>query len=66
MNLIYSCVFFKEEYIKLIYLLLKSYSLFGNADENTEYLIICNHRFENKIKNIFNNLDITGSKNLVS
>ena len=60
MNLIYSCVFFKEEYIKLIYLLLKSYSLFGDADENTEYLIICNHRFENKIKNIFNNLDITG------
>ena len=39
MNLIYSCIFFNEEYIELLDLLLKSFAIFGNCDENTKYLV---------------------------
>ncbi len=61
MNLVYSCVFFQESYLNLIELLLKSYKLYGNIDENeTKYLIICNKEFENKVIKIFNNLNIDG------
>ena len=58
--LIYSCVFFSDKYIDLLHLLLKSYKLFGNENNNVEYLIICNQSFENKIMNIFNELNIKG------
>jgi len=59
-NLIYSCVFYNEKYINLINLLLKSYKLFGNTTDSIDYLIICNPTFKNKIKKLFNNLNING------
>lgn len=58
--LIYSCVFFSDKYIDLLHLLLKSYKLFGNENNNVEYLVICNQSFENKIMNIFDELNIKG------
>ena len=60
-TIIYSCVFFNEKYINLINLLLKSYKLFGNSDDNVDYLIICNTDFKNKIKAIFDNLNMSGN-----
>jgi O-methyltransferase len=60
MNLIYSCVFFKSEYINLVELLLKSYVLYGNSNKDTDYLIICNSDFEEKIKKIIACLGING------
>ena len=48
MNLIYSCIFFNEQYIQLITLLLKTYVLFGSPDNNTRYLIICNPNFKDE------------------
>ena len=59
-TLIYSCVFFNEKYIQLIKLLLKSYKLFGNSNDNIDYLIICNPEFKNKIQEIFDKLNING------
>ena len=59
-TIIYSCVFFNEKYIHLINLLLKSYKLFGNSPDDVDYLIICNTDFQNKIKAIFDNLNISG------
>ena len=59
-TIIYSCVFFNEKYINLINLLLKSYKLFGNSPDDVDYLIICNTDFQNKIKAIFDNLNISG------
>ena len=59
-TIIYSCVFFNEKYINLINLLLKSYKLFGNSPDDVDYLIICNTQFHNKIKAIFDNLNISG------
>ena len=59
-TIIYSCVFFNEKYINLINLLLKSYKLFGNSPDDVDYLIICNTDFLNKIKAIFDNLNISG------
>ena len=58
-NLIYSCVFFNEKYIYLIKLLIISYKFFGNIS-NTDYLIICNPQFKNKIQSIYNNLNLNG------
>lgn len=59
-SLIYSCVFFNEKYVKLVELLLKSYKLFGNSSHDVDYLIICNPKFQKKIEEIFNNLNISG------
>lgn len=59
-TLIYSCVFFNEKYIDLIYLLLKSYKLFGNSPDNIDYLIVTNPAFHTKIQNIFDTLNING------
>lgn len=59
-TIIYSCVFFNENYIHLINLLLKSYKLFGNSSDDVDYLIICNSNFQKKIQAIFDNLDIRG------
>jgi len=60
MNLIYSCVFFNEEYIKLLSLLLKSFVIFSSYDTNTKYLVICNPEFKNEIVQIFKSLKIDG------
>ena len=59
-TLIYSCIFFNENYINLIDLLLKSYKLFGNPSDDIDYLIICNPQFKEKIQKIFYNLNING------
>jgi len=59
-TIIYSCIFFNEKYINLINLLLKSYKLFCNSHDDVEYLIICNNDYEEKIKEIFDNLNING------
>lgn len=59
-TLIYSCVFYNENYIELIELLLKSYKIFGNSRDNIDYLIMCNFIFKEKIQAIFNNLNIDG------
>lgn len=59
-TLIYSCVFFNEKYINLIYLLLKSYKLFGNSPDDVDYLIICHTVFQKKIQTIFEDLNIRG------
>ena len=47
--LIYSCIFFNETFIDLYSLLLKSYILFGNTNDNIDYLIICNPELKDKI-----------------
>lgn len=60
MNLIYSCVFFNEQYLELISLLLKTYVIFGSPDSNTHYLIICNPSFKNQVSHIFESLKIDG------
>lgn len=52
-NLIYSCVFYNKDYLNLLRLLVISYKLYGNPDENTEYLIMCNNEFEYKVCDIF-------------
>ena len=38
-KLIYSCLFFNMDYLKLLKLLLRSFSLFGNASDDIDYLI---------------------------
>lgn len=52
-NLIYSCVFYNKDYLNLLRLLVISYKLYGNPDKNTEYLIMCNNEFEDKVNDIF-------------
>tara|TARA_B100000674_G_scaffold137938_1_gene107604 strand:- start:4341 stop:5375 length:1035 start_codon:yes stop_codon:yes gene_type:complete len=60
MNLIYSCVFFQESYIELISILLKSFVIFGNQSEDTDYLIVCSSDFQERIANLFETLGIDG------
>lgn len=40
-NLVYSCVFFNTQYIKLLDMLLMSYRAMGRSGSNTEYLVMC-------------------------
>ena len=49
-NLVYSCVFFDEKYLKLTKLQLISYVFFANTNINTDYLIITHKNFAEKIK----------------
>ena len=58
--LIYSCIFFNETFIDLYSLLLKSYILFGNTNDNIDYLIICNPELKDKIQKMFDTLHING------
>ena len=59
-TLIYSCIFFNQDYINLFNLLLKSLKLFGNPAKTIDYLVICHPNFRKKITEIFNTLDING------
>ncbi len=59
-NLIYSCIFSNEENLTIIYLLLKSFILFGNASSQVDYLLICQTKFKDKIECMFENLDLNG------
>ena len=49
-KLIYSCVFNNEKYLTLLFLLLESIQLYGNLDENTDFLIYTSSEFVNIIK----------------
>ncbi len=49
-NLVYFCVFHKEEYVRLSFLLLESIHLFANIQENTDILIYTTTPFKNKIQ----------------
>ena len=59
-TIIYSCIFFDETFIMIYSLLLKSYTLFGNSNDNIDYLIICNPELKDKIQDIFDSLHING------
>ena len=56
MNLIYSCVFVDENYIKLLENLIQSYDKF-NKDSDICYLVITYERFESAIKKSMHNID---------
>ena len=56
MILIYSCIFYKKDYIQLLKLLLESYIKYNTY--RTKYLIITNKDFEIEIKDILSNLNI--------
>jgi lipopolysaccharide biosynthesis glycosyltransferase len=49
MNLIYACVFYQKTYIEMLELLLKTLSLKGNLDTNTDILIYTQADFETDI-----------------
>ena len=57
-HLIYSCVFFKKDYLDLLNLLLESFSRHDKS--NTKYLIITNSRFEPTVKDMFEVHSING------
>lgn len=58
MNLIYSCVFYNREYIKIFQLLINSYKLSMNDINNYTYLIITEKSFKDDINKICSNLEI--------
>lgn len=60
MNTIFICVFNKEEYVYILYLLLESIFIYGDLDDNTEILIYTSTLFMNMIKNssLFNDTKI--------
>lgn len=58
MNLIYSCLFFQDDYINLLHLLLMSYKLYGNS--NAHYLIICDPKFKEKVEHLYSHYKIEG------
>lgn len=60
-SIVYSCVFYNENYINLLKLLLSTYKHFGSPSDDVDYLVICHPSFESKIKNIFQELNIRGS-----
>lgn len=57
-KLIYSCVFYNEKYINLLYILLKSYMLFSNYSDDIDYLIMCSDDFKKQIQYVFDILNI--------
>lgn len=58
MYLIYSCVFFNEDYCNLLNLLLKSYVLFGRPNNSITYLVITSQSMKDIIKNMCESLNI--------
>ena len=58
MNLVYSCVFVKKEYITLIDKLLTTFNKHPD-NKNITYLIITSPDFEEDIKKVFEKLEIT-------
>ena len=57
-NLVYSCVFFDEDYLALLKLLLKTFSMHDNSD--TKYLIVTTSRFKPDIQEMFDENKIDG------
>jgi len=60
-SIVYSCIFCNENYINLFKLLITSYKHIGCPSNDVDYLVICHHSFESKIKNIFHELNIKGN-----
>ena len=60
MNLVYSCVFFNQNYINLLSLLLNSYYKFGNCNDKCKYLVICNQNLKDKVELLFKKFKING------
>lgn len=50
MNCIFICIFNRENYVDMFYLLLESLLIFGNLNSNTHILIYTSTSFMNKIK----------------
>ncbi len=57
-NLIYSCLFFNDSYIKLLKLLLMSYRLYKDEKSDITYLIVCCQDFNKDIMKICDDLSI--------
>jgi lipopolysaccharide biosynthesis glycosyltransferase len=57
-KLIYLCVFFNENYLNLLRLFSLSLSFFGNKDENTDILILTMWPFFDKVKDIFQKINM--------
>ena len=49
-NLIFTCVFHEDRYLRFFYLLLESIQLFGNLQQNTDLLVYTSSHFEKKIR----------------
>ena len=60
-KLVYSCVFFNMKYIDLLEKLLYTFSKYGQADDQTMYLIMTNKNMSKTIKKIFLKYNINGS-----
>ena len=50
MNCIFICIFNKEKYVDMFYLLLENILLYGNLDYNTNILVYTSTKFMNIIK----------------
>lgn len=57
-NLIYSCVFNDSKYVELVKLLLTSYKQHGKPTHNTDYLLICDVDYQDKIKRMLADVNI--------
>lgn len=59
--LVYCCVFYNENYFKLLNLLLMSLKFYSNSDEDYgfDFLIITNSGFEDKVKELSSKFNIT-------
>ena len=57
-NLVYFCVFYNEDYFKLLNLLIKSVKFYSNNLQDIDFLIITHKNFEHKIYNLCNELNI--------
>ena len=60
-TIVYSCVFYNENYINLLKLLLSTYNHLGCPSDDVDYLVICHPTFESKINNILQELNINGN-----
>lgn len=58
-NLVYMCVFYNKDYVKLLELLLKSLKFFCD-NMNFDILVVTTPDFENDIHKVFNDLKIFG------
>lgn len=59
-KLIYSTVFYNSGFIYLIDLLLKSYKMYGEPDNDTDYLVLCDRKFKRQIDEIMKKYNIIG------
>lgn len=57
-NLIYICLFFNENYIKLTEILISSLKKFGKIDDSIDLLILTNTSFKERLSTICQTLDI--------